>query len=182
MGLPQALLAALSTEVLSGYDLTRRFDGSLGYFWQASHQQIYRELAKLTDKGLLNVNTQVQAKRPDRKLYTLTQTGHQALKDWLAASVQPPQLRDDLLVKLYAGQWTEPETLIKELKAHQVHHQQKLAIYHDIIRQYFSEATLPYAEACIKLTLDYGITYEQGWLQWCDQALAKLAGFSEDKS
>ena len=179
MGLPQALLAALSTEALSGYDLTRRFDGSLGYFWQASHQQIYRELAKLTDKGLLNVNTQAQAKRPDRKLYTLTNAGHQALKDWLTVSVQPPQLRDDLLVKLYAGRWTEPETLIKELKAHQAQRQQKLAIYQEIARQYFSAATLPYAEACIKLTLDYGIIYEQGWLQWCDQALAKLSEFSD---
>lgn len=180
MGLSQALLAALSTESLSGYDLTQRFDGSLGYFWQASHQQIYRELAKLSDKGLLQVTTQAQTKRPDRKLYTLTETGKQALRDWLMTSVQPPQLRDDLLVKLYAGRWTQPETLIQELKSHQAQRQQKLAIYQEIARQYFAEAALPYAEACIKLTLDYGIIYEQGWLQWCDQALAKLSEFSDN--
>lgn len=181
MGLAQALLAALSREPLSGYDLTRRFDGSLGYFWQASHQQIYRELAKLADQQQLDVVIQPQEKRPDRKVYSLTPKGKAALVSWLQTSVQPAQTRDELLVKLYAGGWTSPEQLISELQTHCVYHQQKLQTYAEIAHHYFSQdQALPYAEQCMKLTLDYGIAYEKNWLHWCTEALRQLNLYNDE--
>ncbi len=174
MALAQALLAALSREPLSGYDLTQRFDGSLGYFWQASHQQIYRELAKLAAQQQLDVIVQTQAKRPDRKMYSITVAGREALANWLQTSVQPMPIRDDLLVKLYAGEWAQPELLLAELREHQRYHQQKRMIYTTIAERYFSHATLSYGEMCMKLTLDYGLAYENNWLQWCKEALRQI--------
>ncbi|MER7163689.1 PadR family transcriptional regulator, partial [Streptomyces lydicus] len=47
MSLPHAILTALLEKPSSGLELTRRFDRSIGYFWSATHQQIYRELGKL---------------------------------------------------------------------------------------------------------------------------------------
>jgi len=182
MGLSHALLAALSQEALSGYDLARRFDGSLGYFWQASHQQIYRELARLSEQSLLSVKLQPQQKRPDRKVYCLTQADKEALVSWLQTQVQPPQQRDDLLVKLYAGRWTQPTQLIEELMHHQRLHQQKYETYRQIEQTYFADTSLSYADTCIKLTLDYGLAYEQNWIKWCEQALARLAAFAEQGS
>lgn len=44
MALSQAILATLLTGPVSGYKLTKRFNAAIGYFWQATHQQIYREL------------------------------------------------------------------------------------------------------------------------------------------
>lgn len=179
MGLAQALLAALSREPLSGYDLTRHFDGSLGYFWQASHQQIYRELAKLAQQAQLKVTVQAQQKRPDRKVYSITPAGKEALLSWLQSSVQPVAIRDDLLVKLYAGGWAEPQCLLRELRDHQRYHRQKHATYLTLAERYFSGSELSYSEVCMKLTLDYGLAYEQNWLQWCETALAQLSEFSD---
>lgn len=51
MSLPHALLTSLAERPGSGSELTRRFDRSIGYFWHATHQQIYRELARLEDEG-----------------------------------------------------------------------------------------------------------------------------------
>ena len=53
MSLSHALLAALSQQSATGYELAQHFDGSLGHFWKASHQQIYRDLAKLEAQGLV---------------------------------------------------------------------------------------------------------------------------------
>ncbi len=53
MSLPHAILTALLEKKSSGLELTRRFDRSIGYFWSATHQQIYRELGKLEADGLI---------------------------------------------------------------------------------------------------------------------------------
>ena len=47
MALSHAIMTALLEEDLTGYDLAKKFDTSLGFFWQASHQQIYQDLKKL---------------------------------------------------------------------------------------------------------------------------------------
>lgn len=54
MALAHAILGAIAKTACSGYDLDKRFDGSVGFFLSASHQQIYRELGKLEDQGLIN--------------------------------------------------------------------------------------------------------------------------------
>lgn len=178
MALSHALLASLGKTPASGYDLARRFGSSLGYFWKASHQQIYKELAKLSEQGFLDVRLEQQSKRPNRKIYTLTPLGESHLRDWLQQEVQPAESRDELLVKIYAGQWTHPSQLINELQAHRHKHQQKLALYQSIAQSYFAAEELDYSQTCMRLTLDYGLSYEKNWLNWCDQALQALAHFA----
>ena len=65
-----ALLGLLARDDLSGYDLSRRLKMPLGFFWQASHSQIYPELAKLAARGLVRERTVVQAGRPNKKVPT----------------------------------------------------------------------------------------------------------------
>lgn len=51
MALAEAILVCLTERPMSGYDLAKNFDASIGFFWRASHQQIYRELGRLREKG-----------------------------------------------------------------------------------------------------------------------------------
>lgn len=57
MSLPHVILTVLSTRDATGYDITKEFSASIGYFWKASHQQVYRELNKMADKELVNLQT-----------------------------------------------------------------------------------------------------------------------------
>ena len=66
MSLPHAILTALLDEDLTGYALAKQFDVSLGFFWQASHQQIYRELKGLHLQGGVNVLEVPQHGKPDK--------------------------------------------------------------------------------------------------------------------
>ena len=64
MALEHAILVSLSEKPSTGYDLARRFDASIGYFWTATHQQIYRVLAAMEDSGWVTSALVPQSGRP----------------------------------------------------------------------------------------------------------------------
>jgi len=75
-----AILGLLSREELSGYDLTQRMKGRIGYFWSARHSQIYPELARLEEGGYVVHGVVEQQERPDKKVYEITAKGLGVLK------------------------------------------------------------------------------------------------------
>ena len=75
MGLAHAILVSLSEQSGSGYELARRFDRSIGFFWSATHQQIYRTLRTMEDDGWVHVTPVKQQGRPDKKVYTVADAG-----------------------------------------------------------------------------------------------------------
>ena len=101
MALAQAIMTALIDDDLSGYELAKDFEMSLGFFWQASHQQIYQELRKLSDKGWLNKREVSQSGKPNKIAYGLTRAGREALADWVLGPTKTQVAKDELLVKLY---------------------------------------------------------------------------------
>jgi DNA-binding PadR family transcriptional regulator len=180
MAIAHAILSALITCPCSGYDLAKRFDqqsvdGSVGFFWNASFQQIYRELGRLEEKGWLQAEKVQQDHRPDKRIYSVTALGQQQFQEWIAAPDEPCPIKDDLLVKLYAGFLVPKATILEKLAVHRRDHQQRLAIYHNIQHKYFQDPQkLSEALKFNYITLLRGIHYEQGWLAWCDEVLALL--------
>src|ERR1700692_20889 len=102
MALGDAILVCLTERPMTGYELAKTFDASIGFFWRADHQQIYRELARLRDRGHVQGREVVQSGKPNKLVYTLTPEGRAALKHWAARPSIPPSIKDDLLVRLYA--------------------------------------------------------------------------------
>src|SRR5688572_16920649 len=103
MALEHALLVALSERPGSGLELAGRFEKSIGFFWHATHQQIYRVLGRMETDGWLSVETVPQTGRPDKKVYSVSATGARALSDWLAEPLPMESFRSDLAVKLRAA-------------------------------------------------------------------------------
>src|SRR5215212_5708677 len=94
------ILGMVSREPRSGYEIKALVDNTTRFFWAASYGQIYPELKKLSEAGLLEG---ADAPRGERKrtVYAITAAGRQALEDWLR---QPPgtyELRDEGLLKLF---------------------------------------------------------------------------------
>ena len=85
MALPHAILVSLCEQCGSGYELAHRFDRSIGYFWSATHQQIYRTLRTMEDDGWVSARVVVQRGRPDKKVYTVSEAGRAELARWIAA-------------------------------------------------------------------------------------------------
>ena len=176
MALSHAILTALLDDELSGYDLARRFQTSLGFFWEASHQQIYRELRKLAGAGLLAATDVPQAGRPDKVVYSLTAQGRDELAVWVASESRRKPAKDDLFVKLYNIGHTDPAPIIAELHARRCEHAERLALYERIrTRHYADPAKLTLDRQGIYLALEAGLRLERMFTHWCDDALALLA-------
>lgn len=175
MSLTYAILAILTDKPASGYDIAKRFDSSVGFFWQASHQQIYRELNKLETKNWILAETITQESRPNKKLYSLTEIGKVKIIEWIAKPGRVSPHKEEVLVKLFAGSLVTPKILLRELERHRNLHRRQLEIYKGIAQENFPQPhQLSFAHKCQYLTLRQGIRYEENYIGWCEEAMEFL--------
>ena len=102
VSLRDAVLAALLEGEASGYDLAKGFDASVANFWMATPQQLYRELERLADQGLIQARVVHQERRPNKRMFSLTQAGRDAIRQFSARAPKPSVIRDELAVKVLA--------------------------------------------------------------------------------
>lgn len=175
MSLKLAVLGLLDVEPGSGYALLQRFRSSLGFFWQTTHQQLYKELHGLHDQGLVDCETVSQEGRPDKKVYSLSASGAAELDSLLAKTAGPSKSRDPLLVKIFSGRRLSPEALRAELDAHRDQHEQTLQLYRSLYEQIGKRpAAVRKRYRHPELTLRLGIRFEETWLAWCDEIRGEL--------
>ena len=178
MALGDAILACLTERPMTGYELAKTFDASIGFFWRADHQQIYRELTRLRDRGHIQGREVVQSGKPNKLVYTLTQEGRAALRHWGARPSVPASIKDDLLVRLYALDSVDIEPLRTDLVARLEHHRDRLSRYERILNKRFPEGIASPADLGKLLSLRLGVRHEQAVVEWCEEALEALSALS----
>jgi DNA-binding PadR family transcriptional regulator len=99
MSIQHALLTSLLEKPSSGYELARRFDKSMGYFWSATHQQIYRELGRMAEAGWVSMEEEEDGRK---KTYTVLPPGREELARWVLEPTVSSDNREEVLVKLRA--------------------------------------------------------------------------------
>ena len=122
MSLRHAVLGLLAAQPSNGYELTRRFDRSLSNAWRASHSQIYPELAKLEQAGMI----EVVGEGPRRsRTWGVTQAGRDEIRRWLLESRPDRTQRSETGVRWFLVFVLEPderrtvlERELAELDAH----------------------------------------------------------------
>ncbi|MGC0373305.1 PadR family transcriptional regulator [Streptomyces sp. SAI-229] len=175
MSLPHAILTALLEKPSSGLELTRRFDRSIGYFWSATHQQIYRELGRLETEGLIRALPSEQPARGQKKAYEVLPAGRAELARWTSASQDPKPHRDAMLLRLRAAAVVGTAGLEADLRRHRELHERQLAEYREIERRDFPPGKDGPEDRLRHLVLRAGIDLETFWTQWLDHALAEFA-------
>lgn len=181
MALKQAILAILHEQELTGYDIAKKFSGSVAHFWAASHQQIYQELKIMTrDKWVMFKHIE-QKDRPAKKIYHITATGLQALKDWLKKPATACVIKDALLIKLFVGHLEQPQILAQDIQRLKQSHQTQLDAYLKLEKECFlAQKNLPLPLRFQYLTLRQGILIEKAWCQWAEETLTLLATITQD--
>ena len=178
MSLAHALLTSLLEQPSSGYDLTRRFDDTIGAFWNARHQQIYRELACMEARGWVEASPAASRRK---KEYRVRPAGRDELARWMAQPSPPVPHRHAFAVKLRASNVVggvdlrpemrqsiaDQEALLQRLRAHEARHypdgqplSREAAINHRILRR--------------------GILVEQMRMEWCREVLEFLDATAAD--
>lgn len=175
MSLPHVILTVLSTRDATGYDITKEFSASIGYFWKASHQQVYRELNKMGQQGLVTCVLEPQEGKPDRKVYSITDSGRSALGEWFDQPTAHPTVRDEFSAKLIACSVqpsapyrTQLGELIGESRKLVAHYQEIEAAY------YATPSILDKQQRLERLTLRRNLLLRQAWIDWAEEVLTEL--------
>ncbi|MEL7224132.1 MAG: PadR family transcriptional regulator, partial [Cyanobacteria bacterium J06576_12] len=175
MSLSHAILAALFNQPCSGYDLVKRFNKSVEYYWSASHQQIYKALAKLEEADYVLAEKIEQENRPNKKHYTVTENGRVHLQQWIGETEDDlSPLKSNLLVKLSVGHMVPTETLLTTLSTYYLQHREKLKSYQAVSKQYALAPELSRESRFQYLALRAGIRQQFAWVAWCEEAMSFL--------
>jgi DNA-binding PadR family transcriptional regulator len=178
VALGDAILACLTEGPMTGYELAKTFDASIGFFWKTDHQQIYRELSRLRDRGYIQGREVVQSGKPNKLVYTLTADGRAAFRHWAARPSTPPSIKDDLLVRLYALEAVDIGALRADLMARLEHHRDRYERYERIVKKRFPDGTASPADMGQLLNLRIGLRHEQMVAEWCEEAITALSAIS----
>ena len=177
VALDHALLVALREQPASGLDLAKRFSRSIGYFWHATHQQIYRTLARMEDAGWLEATAVTQVGKPDKKVYAVTPAGAQALATWLAEPTAGDPLRSDLAVKLRGASFGDRAAVLDVVRATLADHHARLDHYRQLSkRDYPRPDRLSGLELDQYLVLRGGILMQETWIAWLSEYLTAHEG------
>lgn len=146
MSLRHALLALLSAQPMTGYDVTKLFDGSVGQMWQAPHSQIYPELRRMEADGLVDGEVVPRGTRAQKRRYALTKAGAQELDDWLAAPADYPPVRDVARLHTAYLERVGADAARAHFRAHQAHHERLLHMWTAMRESIASETNAVLAE------------------------------------
>ena len=166
----KVILGAVAAHPRSGYEIKQLVDHSTRFFWAASYGQIYPELARLEEAGLVEGASEPRGGRR-RRVYRSTQAGRAALRDWLLSPGAAHEVRDEALLKLFFSAVLEPEEALEVVRSLRRGREETLARLRDVEAAVPAEA--PRAAPSL-LCLDYGIGVHEWTIEWCDRAERRL--------
>lgn len=163
------ILGLLSHEELTGYEIKRRMDTALKYFWGASFGSIYPTLSDLVHRGLATRREDTENKR-NKQIYTITEEGRSYLKKWLELPAEKDELRYETLLKLFFGKESGAVQAISHIETFQEKIKNELPYLlasEKILKDNLNEDV---AHQYYLLTVEFGIKTYSAYLEWCEEA------------
>jgi DNA-binding PadR family transcriptional regulator len=179
MSLQYAILGLLSYKSMSGYDIKLIIDKSINYFWSAHLSQIYRELSLLENKELISSIIEKQNDRPDKKIYSIEESGKIVFNEWLKStpnSLSAP-VRDEFSARVFFGSHLQHNELInlfekfieeKRMKA------KALSAIESYISKMADEFNTQEDKLYWGLTLKRGIMMNEVLIKWGEECIELL--------
>jgi len=170
----RVILGMIAFGKRTGYDIKTFVDRTTRYFWAASYGQIYPELKRLEDQGIVRGRPEPSGGRA-RTVYELTEAGKAALEHWLGADDEPSyELRDEGMLKLFFSD-SLPERRIEIVRAIRTREERDLAHLRSIEPHAAQGPTGSY------LTLQMGIEFTESIIKWCEATERQLAAETEEE-
>ena len=179
MSLPYGLLGLLSYIDATGYDLTKIFEDSLNNFWRAQASQIYRELDRMEQKGWIKSQSVVQDKRPNKRVYKITEDGRGEYSRWLSDTAPPFDFpHESLSLRIFFGA-DDREATLKMLKLLKDRCLTALDTYPVLIMENIGRYAKMVAGGEQKrlyweMTLEYGIVQAKTTAKWAQDCIDKI--------
>ena len=177
--LEYVILAGLIRRPRSGYDLTKWMERETNHFFSVGHSSIYPALARLEEGGLVEHEVVPSDKGPERKVFSVTGAGREALLAWADAPPAERQMRDEQLVKALCYPYMARERALARLGEEKARHEEKLSQYEGFgheLEDLLQEGGIS-REAYLgtRLTLSCGTGAERSYVEWCEEAARMIS-------
>lgn len=171
MSLRHAMLGLLTHGPASGYDLLKLFEHSLANVWPATQSQVYAELNRLAETGLIEVSAEG---RRGRKEYTITDVGAQELRQWLTDIEPHRQRRNDMLLRVFFLDVVEPVQARDFLERQAVEAAKGYDYLHGL-KDHVDQGENPLS-VYGRLALEWGLRFtamQREWAEWAAERIAE---------
>jgi DNA-binding PadR family transcriptional regulator len=188
MSLQYAILGLLSYKSMTGYDLKKMFDESINNFWAASLSQIYRELGVLESKNYLTSVIQHQDDRPDKRVYSITETGRISFKNWITNFPEKlsKEKRDEFTLRIFFGSNLSREELIVQFQRfidEKKSSMEEITKIYEIAKKYSIEMNLKSSDEIYwKFVLKRARLTLEALIKWADECIKDLKNEGESIS
>jgi PadR family transcriptional regulator, regulatory protein AphA len=135
MDIKFAILGFLSWKPVTGYELKRLITQSTGFEWSGNNNQIYTSLVQLHRDNLVTSESQSQERYPTRKIYSLTDSGRYALKEWVLGNSEPPIFRKSFLIQLAWSDQLSKDEMDDILKRYELELETQILMLREQIRR-----------------------------------------------
>jgi PadR family transcriptional regulator AphA len=168
------ILAGLMLKSRSGYDFARWIERVTDHFFAIGHSSIYPTLADLEYRGLVTYKVVASDRGPQRKVYSLTAAGREALLGWVEEPAAETQVRDEQLVKALCYPFLPEEHALARVREVKARYAAKVARYRELeraLKEQVQKGDISWeAYLGMLLTLKRGIGAAESYVRWCDEA------------
>jgi PadR family transcriptional regulator AphA len=159
----------------SGYDLKKAIATSTANFWSESYGNIYPTLRKLLEEGAIRLDSEkVPATKRRKQLYSITEEGKRALRQWLQQPVAVRYEDNELLLKLFFGTMMPVRESQALVAVHRDHHIALLEKFEAIERTISAGPMTDEQKVYMRTTLSYGQAVSRALVQWSDATETSL--------
>jgi DNA-binding PadR family transcriptional regulator len=177
--LKYAILGLVNRSPLTGYDITKAFNEGLIEFWYAKHSQIYPELKKLTEEGLISYEVVIQGEKLEKKLYSITEKGRLSLQNWLKKDDPlEPTPKDIFRLKAYFCDEMDKETLNTQFQNAITKHTERLSYLESAMEYLLKDKEISKVSSPgfgDYIVLNGAIMREKNYIDWLNDCLDKIS-------
>ncbi|WP_033169191.1 PadR family transcriptional regulator [Selenomonas sp. ND2010] len=169
------ILGLLNREELAGYDIKKLFEEELGDFWYSNHSQIYPELRRMEEDGLISSRTELVGKKLEKKFYQITKDGQKLLSAWMDEPLNPPvPTRDEFTMKLYLLDSADHPLVTRLFQEEIARHEEKYQYLQARWQLLFADEKEQHKHFGHRCILQQAILREKQRLEWLHQELKNI--------
>jgi DNA-binding PadR family transcriptional regulator len=173
----KVILGMLAARPRSGYEIKQLVDHSTRFFWAASYGQIYPELRRLAEQGLIKGTDSPTGGR-QRTVYELTAEGERAVREWIALPPEVFEMRDEGLLELFFAGSVDPARAAEIARERAAQAAEKAAVLREVEQMKEAaerDGNVPYSsDPGSDTVLRFGIEMSEWTADWFERAAKDL--------
>ena len=165
------ILGFLNHEDLTGYEIKKRIDGSLSYFWGAGFGQIYPALKLMEKNSWVEKRSEISEKKHESIVYTITEEGKTQLTNWLSATVENEYVKYEILLKVFFGSMQKPQKNIDNIEKFKNKYEGHIAILEGYEENLQKNINSSPDHLYYLLTVLFGRKVFKAYTEWAEEAI-----------